>query len=104
MTIMVARGESTHLRSNSLEAGLCRLNEQNSIILNMFYFNDSFYSMYAVGKGLITVRYELKDGNINFEITSANTVGKITGGEDEIPQVTDYPVHTVQKAVLNRKN
>jgi hypothetical protein len=92
------------LEVDSLEAGLFKLNEQNSIILNMFYFNDSFYSIYAVGKGLITARYELKDDKIYFEITSANTEGKSTGGVEDIPEVTDYPVHTVQKAVLTITN
>lgn len=92
------------LEVDSIEAGQFRLNEHNSIVLDMFYFNDSFYSMYAVGKGLITARYELKDGKINFEITSANTEGKTTGGEGDVPDVTDYSVHTVQKATLTKIN
>ncbi|MCB0720977.1 MAG: hypothetical protein KDC42_01630 [Ignavibacteriae bacterium] len=86
------------------ESGVYKMDELNSITLDMFYFNDAFYSMYAVGKALITVRYELKDEKIYFEVTSANIEGERTGGTEDIPEVINYPVRTVQKAVLTKTN
>ena len=80
------------------------MDELNSIKLDMFYFNNVFYSIFSVGKALITVRYELKDDIILFEITSANNDGEITGGEGDIPGVTNYAVRTIQKAILTRQN
>jgi len=80
------------------------MDENNSIKLDMFLFNNVFYSMYSIGKAMITVRYELKDETILFEITSANNEGEITGGESDIPSVTNYPVRTIQKAVLTSQN
>ncbi|MCB0474014.1 MAG: hypothetical protein KDC56_13215, partial [Flavobacteriaceae bacterium] len=46
------------------ESGIYKMDEQNSIILDMFYFNDTFFSTYSVGKAIITVSYELKDEKI----------------------------------------
>ena len=80
------------------------MDELNSIKLDMFYFNNVFYSMYSIGKAIITVRYELKESNILFEITSANNEGEVTGGEGDIPSVTNYLVRTVQKATLTKQN
>lgn len=80
------------------------MDELNSIKLDMFYFNNVFYSMYSIGKAIITVRYELKENNILFEITSANNDGEVTGGEGDIPPVTNYLVRTVQKATLTKQN
>ena len=86
------------------ESGIYKMDELNSITLDMFYFNDTFYSMYSIGKAIITVEYALKDEKIYFEITSANNEGETTGGTEDIPEVTNYPVRTVQKAILTKVN
>lgn len=86
------------------ESGIYKMDELNSITLDMFYFNDTFYSMYSIGKAIITVEYALKDEKIYFEITSANNQGETTGGTEDIPEVTNYPVRTVQKAILTKVN
>lgn len=86
------------------ESGIYKMDELNSITLDMFYFNDTFYSMYSIGKAIITVEYALKDEKIYFEITSSNNEGETTGGTSDIPEVTNYPVRIVQKAILTKVN
>ncbi len=91
-----------NLVGNNPESGIYKMDELNSITLDMFYFNDIFYSMYSIGKAIITVEYALKDEKIFFEITAANNEGEKTGGLEDIPEVTNYPVRTVQKATLTK--
>ncbi len=93
-----------NLVGNNSESGIYKMDELNSITLDMFYFNDTFYSMYSIGKAILTVEYALKDEKIYFEITAANNQGEITGGEGDMPEVTNYLVRTVQKATLTKTN
>lgn len=55
-------------------------------------------SAFAVGEAVLTARYELLDGKLRQEVTSAKKAG------DKLPAgVQGYDVVSVQRAVLARK-
>lgn len=85
--------------------GKYKMDEKNSIILDMTYANNTFYSTFNVEKNLITAIYRLEDKKIYFEIISSDMKSPlVTGQEGEVSTVESYPVNVTQRAVLTISN
>ena len=108
-TIIYGRGEFGQTRAYELilvdsVKGKFKMDEKNSIILDMTYRNNSFFSTFEVEKNLVTAIYTLIDNKIIFEIISSDMKNPlVTGNEgEEVSTVFSYPVTVVQKAELNK--
>lgn len=80
------------------------LDEGNSILIDMYYTNFCFYSLFEVQNTILNSYYRLESGKLYFEVLSAKTdnpniTGKNEGGLNE---VKSYPVFVVQKSVLSK--
>lgn len=93
------------LRSVDPEKGLYLLDENSSIVLDYFYSDNAFYNMFSVQKNILFSKYQMTNGEINFEVISAPSHSpNITGSEsNETGLVDSYPVYAVQKAVLKKQ-
>jgi len=80
------------------------LDEDNSILLDFYFTNNSFYSIFEVQKTLLTSTYKLENGKLYFEIMSVKSdTPKITGKKDDKGnEVLSYPVYVVQKSELTK--
>ena len=78
------------------------LDEDNTIFIDFFFGDNQFNSFFETKNILLSSRYELNNGKINAEVTSAQmSKSKTTGtGENE---VVSYPVYVIQKAELTRE-
>jgi hypothetical protein len=78
------------------------IDEGNSIILDMYFTNNCFYSLFEVQNTILNSNYRLEGGKLFFEVLSAKTdTPNITGkNEGELYEVKSYPVFVVQKSVL----
>jgi hypothetical protein len=79
--------------------GRFRIDERNGIVLDARLVGGVLYSHFEVGGNWLTARYELRDGAIRFEVTSAKPAAEKTGDG----KVQGYPVESVQAAELKRK-
>lgn len=78
--------------------GRFRIDEGGGLVLDARLDGDVLVSAFAVGETVLTARYELRDGKLRQEVTSAKKVG------DKMPAgVQGYEVVSVQRAVLARK-
>ena len=93
------------LKSVDPEKGIYLLDENSSIVLDYFYSDNAFYNMFSVQKNILFSKYQMTNGEINFEVISAPSHSpNITGSEsDETGLVDSYPVYAVQKAVLKKQ-
>lgn len=88
------------------EKGHYKIDENNSIIIDGYLFNDTvFTSFFQVMESYIISTYTKKEETIIFEIISGKSkpvsiTGNITKDKEEIPQVDSYFVNGRQKAVL----
>lgn len=110
-TIVYGTGEMRQERPYELilvdkEKGKYKMDEKNSIILDITYANNTFYSTFNVEKNLITAIYRLEDKKIYFEIISSDMKSPLVTGQegDDISIVESYPVNVTQKAVLTISN
>jgi hypothetical protein len=110
-TIIYGKGEFGQTRAYELilidsAKGKFKMDEKNSILLDMTYRNNSFFSTFEVEKNLVTAVYTLIDNKIIFEIISSDMKNPlVTGNEgEEVSTVFSYPVTVVQKAELNKYN
>jgi hypothetical protein len=78
------------------------LDEGNTILLDMYYTDNCFYSLFEVQKSILNTSYRLEGGNLHFEVLSSKSDSpNITGkNEGELNEVKSYPVYVVQRAVL----
>ncbi len=89
--------------------GHYRIDEQNNILLDSYYRNETLTSIFEVNGSLIVTSHKKVDDDIIFEIFAANTQAKTeTGGGthegEEIPVVYNYPVNGRQYALLKKIN
>ena len=86
--------------------GKYKMDEKNSIILDMTYANNTFYSTFNVDKNLITAIYRLENKKIYFEIISSDMKSPLVTGQEseDISIVESYPVNVTQRAVLTISN
>jgi hypothetical protein len=80
-------------------AGRFRIDEQNGIVLDARLVGGVLYSQFEVGGSWLTARYELRDGKLRFEVTSAKPAAEKTGGK----AVQGYEVGAVQTADLTKR-
>jgi hypothetical protein len=86
--------------------GIYKIDEKNSIVIDAYLSNNNvFTSFFKVSGSFIIATYTKEEDILNFEIISAKSVPvSITGntkqGEEEIPEVSSFPVNGRQKAVL----
>ena len=81
------------------KAGRFRIDEQNGVVLDARLVGGVLYSHFEVGGSWLTARYELRDGAMRFEVTSAKPAAETTGGG----QVQGHTVEAVQTAELKKK-
>jgi len=88
------------------EKGKYKMDEKNSIIIDITYANNTFYSTLNVEKNLLTAIYRLEDKKIYFELISSDMKSPLVTGQegDDISIVESYPVNVTQKAVLTISN
>lgn len=81
------------------------LDEDNTILIDMYYTNNCFYSLFEVKSTLLYSVYRLEGGNLHFEVLSSKTDNpNITGkNEGELSEVKSYPVFVVQKSILTKE-
>lgn len=79
--------------------GRFRIDERNGIVLDARLVNGVLDSHFEVGDSWLTTRYELRDGAMRFEVTSAKPAVEKTGDG----KVQGYAVETVQAAELKKK-
>ena len=70
--------------------------EGDGIELTDYLFGNKLYSVFETEGILLTASYELRDGDLIFEVTSGKMAGTPTNG------VQSHPVSSVQRAVLKR--
>jgi hypothetical protein len=87
------------LKPNAKKPGLYDIDENNGIVLPARLVKGVLLSVFEVEGNLLTARYELTDGAINFEVTSASKQDKKTGNDT----VQGYTVTVVQSAKLKKK-
>lgn len=87
--------------------GLYVVDEQNSIQLESYLFENKLFCWFAVEGNLLSATYEKVGERIIFEIVSgSHQPVSTTGGQDvngeKIPPVQTYPITVVQRAVLKK--
>jgi hypothetical protein len=87
------------LKPNAKKPGVYDIDENNGIILPARLVKGVLLSVFEVEGNLLTARYELTDGAIQFEVTSASKQEKKTGNDT----VQGYNVTVVQSATLKKK-
>jgi len=100
-----ALSKEYYLLSVDSEKGNWILDENNSIIIDMYYTNGCFYSLFEVQKSLLNTIYRLEEGKIKFEVLSSKTDNPNVSGKNEgdLYEVKSYPVFVVQKSVLSKE-
>lgn len=107
-TIIYGEGETKQERkyeliAKDIEKGIYVIDEKNSIILDAFYANNTLISQFEVQNNLITSTYRKIDNIIYFQNLASNTkVSNKSGGEDTIPEVSSFPISSLQRAKLLR--
>jgi len=96
------------LKTVDLEKGWYLLDENNSIKIETYRFDNKLVSWYEVQGTMIQAAYEYRDGQLIFEILAGKSEpASITGGtkveEEEIPAVKTWPLNLMQRAILQRK-
>lgn len=87
------------------EKGLYAIDENNGIVLEAYFTNNTLYSIFEVQGNLITTTEHFQEAFMDFEIMFSNTTKKVKSGNgtEESPEVTSYPVLGVQKARLYKQ-
>ncbi|WP_298754314.1 hypothetical protein [uncultured Psychroserpens sp.] len=92
------------LRVKNKSKGEFLIDENNGIILSANYIDNTLYSVFEVQNSLLTTTETFYDDKMEFKIVFSNMNDKtnIEGSEDT-PQVTNYPVTVIQKAILTKQ-
>lgn len=106
-TLIYGKGEFGQTRAYELilsdsAKGKYKMDEKNSIILDMAYLNNTFYSTFEVEKNLITATYRMAGDKIIFEIISSDMKNPLVTGIEggEVSVVSSFPVTVTQRAEL----
>ena len=86
------------------EKGICKVDENNGIVLPSRFSGNTLYSFFEVQGNFLSSRFDFQKDTLIFEILFSNTKDKTTSGgtSDQIPKVYGFPISTVQKAVLKK--
>ncbi len=92
------------------EKGWYAIDEKNSIVIEAYLLDNKLVSWFEVQGTTIVSTYELRSHNeLYFEILAGSSKAvSTTGGEtidegEDIPEVLTYPLSTLQRALLRRK-
>lgn len=90
------------------EKGFYLLDENNSIKIETYLFDNKLVSWYEVQGSMILASYEYREDSLIFEILAGKSDPvSISGGETieevDIPEVKTWPFTVMQRAVLRRK-
>jgi hypothetical protein len=105
-TIVYEVGKERHVRPYEIgvvdaEAGLYRIDEKNSIVLEARLVGDTLHSQYSVGNALLTTTYRRIGDCLIFDLTSSRLEEPVrTGGRSGAPEVLCYPTQAAQRAEL----
>lgn len=92
-----------YLEVVDLEKGHFITDEDNSILLDTYLVENTFYSRFLVQNNLILSMYRWENEKIHFEIVFGNDEPiQTTGGEEDIPEVQSYTIPIIQKATLEK--
>lgn len=96
------------LKATDAENGLYVIDEQNSIVIESYLFDNKLVSWYVVMESLILATFEKRGAEIVFEILAGSEKPiSTTGGEkveeEDIPEVKTLPFNVMQRAVLRRE-
>ena len=81
-----------------------RIDERNGIELDAWWIDGALYSRFAVGTSDILATYRMTDGGLAVDlVTSSVHSHRVAGGKDRVPEVADYRVRAVQRALLARR-
>ena len=89
------------------EKGHYLIDEQNSIAIESYLFQQKLVCLYDVVGSLIMASYEWRNGQIIFEIivgkdTPVSETGNTIYDGEDIPLVSTFPLGAIQRAVFNR--
>ena len=87
--------------------GLYKVDENNSIAMESYYFADKFVSLFEVQGSILLSSVEKRNNQLIWEIFAGNMEPvSITGdtimGTDTISAVQTFPINVMQRAVLSR--
>ena len=91
------------------EKGLYRIDEKNSIVIEAYLRNNRVLtSFFKVSESFIIATYTKENENLIFEIISAKSdpasiTGNTKSGEEEIQEITTFPINGRQKAIMEKK-
>lgn len=97
------------LKTTDAANGLYVIDEQNSIVIESYLFDNKLVSWYIVMENLILASFEKRDDHIVFEILAGSEKPvSISGGqrvdEEDIPSVKTLPFTVMQRAILRKKS
>lgn len=95
------------LNTVNANIGHYQIDEQNSIILDCYLFDNQLISNFEVGNSKLQSKYTLDGSEMIFEISVSSVLPVAETGNqvikgDTIPNVKSFAVTTVQKAILHR--
>jgi hypothetical protein len=90
------------------EMGWYKIDEQNTIEMDVYLLNGKMYSRFDVMGSLLLSTAEVKDGVMTYEIISGKleairTTGNQTFDGEDIPEVNSFPIQVRQVAYLRRR-
>lgn len=79
------------------------IDEHNSITIPSALLGETLFSHFAVGGVQLTTSYQRDGDSLFVEMLSVQSdTSVVSGGVEDVPQVTTYPVRGVQRATLTR--
>ena len=91
-----------HLLPKDEAQGQYIIDEKNSIILDAYLIGNTLLSRFEAMETLLTIAYTRQEDYIEVLIFSGKNETTPTGGEGEIPNVLNYPVGVLHRALLRR--
>ncbi len=95
------------IKPDSLDHMVYQLDEQDGIIIDQNFIDDTFYSSFTVAGMYITSRMRRIEGGIEYEvITSKEEKTRSTKNRSENPEevfvVDSYPPYTIQRVLFSK--
>ena len=83
-------------------AGHYVIDEKNSIVLDAWRIDNTLTSRFEVAGNLLSIVYECRGEEMWVQIISGKNKTTPTGGSGDIPEVLNFPVGVIQRAVLHK--
>ena len=98
---------SYELKLVDTENGFYQIDEKNSIVIDSYYRNETFTSIFEVNKAVIITSHRREGNSIEFEIIASSmdpisTTGKAVIDGEAIPEVISYPIKGRQRCILKK--